>query len=128
MKLPIYKKAKNALKNSLRHELVDPVLVKEQFSLFSQEKISDRLAVMKLYRRLLEKRLNQEIIYVQTPLEVDNTLKVSLEKVINTKIGKFTLRYEQVPGLIGGLRLKHADTTLDYSILGKLEVLKEALN
>jgi len=126
MNLSLYKKAKAALRASLDKNIVKPELVHKQLRLLKSERLSERLRILKLYRQLIERAQKKETVWIQLPSEIDSQTKKGLEEIVSRKFGSRGIEFQVKPELIGGLRLKFGDTSIDYSLLGRLEEIREA--
>lgn len=68
------------------------------------------------------------IIVVESAVSLDVKQTHEIESLLNKKItGKFTVKYEVNPEILGGLRLTRGGQRLDLSVLGKLNQIKKAL-
>lgn len=127
MKLSLYRHAREALRGSLNQGKVDPNLVEIQVRILSQHNSSERLKLLRIYRKLLETKLNEEQIHVHSPGEIEVGEKENLSKILREKFGKDkNVIYHTDPELIGGIKIRQKDNLFDYSISGKLSQIKEA--
>lgn len=129
MKTDLYKQAKTALKNSLKNGLLDEALVKEQIERLKETKTSQRLALLRLYARLLRHRLSEEVLIVTTSFEVEEPLRSEIANSLQEKFDKkLRLSFEIDPAILGGIKVQKQDTIYDFSIYGKLAQLREAFS
>jgi F0F1-type ATP synthase delta subunit len=127
MNLKLVKKAKIFLKDSMSQGRLDQEQAREQLNNIRTQPRGQRLKLLRLYRALIEKRLRQETVLVQTSTELDSGAREELERKIQSRFGGARIEYESVASLIGGVRVIFRDTSFDYSIKGRLEEIKEAL-
>lgn len=113
-----FKIAKNMYKLSLTNGLIDEKKVFLILQKLSDEKFPRKVAALKIYKRLLGKKLSWEEIIVEIGTKFATTK--DFEKKLLEKTGAAKIRYEIKPEIIFGARLKYGDWVYDETLDAKL--------
>lgn len=71
---------------------------------------------------------NKEVVWVESAMELDSSQQEQLKSVLSEKLKKnIDLNVQVNPELIGGLRVKTKEFTLDNTLLSKAEKMKETI-
>jgi F-type H+-transporting ATPase subunit delta len=126
MKTTIQHRARVAFLNSLKDGRLDASLVARQVTWLSSFTLTERVKLLQSYRSFVENKIKEASVEVFSTVEIDETEKTNLEKLLKGKFGQDKeVVFNIDPNLIGGVRIKQKDNLYDYSIMGKLEQIRE---
>jgi F-type H+-transporting ATPase subunit delta len=126
MKTTIQHRARVAFLNSLKDGRLDASLVARQVTWLSSFTLTERVKLLQSYRSFVENKIKEASVEVFSTVEIDKTEKTNLEKLLKGKFGQDKeVVFNIDPNLIGGVRIKQKDNLYDYSIMGKLEQIRE---
>lgn len=79
------------------------------------------------YQRRLKKELEKHILYIESVVEFPEMLRKKAVKLVSGEYVVTAVEYKINSSLLGGVRLKIADTVLNDSLSKKIEQLGEKL-
>ncbi|MBI3486415.1 F0F1 ATP synthase subunit delta [Candidatus Daviesbacteria bacterium] len=85
------------------------------------------LASLIEFKKRLKKELEKHILYIESVTEFPKELTKEAVKLVFKNYAVTSVENKINPSLLGGIRLKIADTVLDDSLLKKLEQLEKKL-
>ena len=128
---PIIKpeKKKEVLQKIFSDHKVDPLTFKFIMLLVDKNREDVLHDIVKSYQELYDKKMGIVTAEVTTAVEISNSLKEKIEKKIIELTGakKVKAIYRVDPKIIGGVKIRIADTVYDASIKRKIEILKEKM-
>lgn len=113
--------AKIMLKNSLTNGLADAKRVKVVLKDVASIHPSNLSAILKIYKKLVEKALLQEEITVELASPIKNLKK--LESEIITQTGVKRVRFKINADIVFGTKITHRDWIWDNTLQAKLKQL-----
>ena len=119
------KKIKNLAKIMFKKSLKDGIVNLAGVSAVLKEIVSQKphglKNVLKLYKHLIESKIAQEELIVETAQKTKEIEK--MEKELLSETGARHIKYKINPKLIFGLRITHGDFVYDATLDSKLEQL-----
>jgi len=113
--------AKNMFKESLSAGSVDPDKVRQILKKIISQKPTHLANILKVYKRLIESKLAQEQIIIETATEFPN--QSELERKLIKKTGAKRVFARTNPKIVFGARIIHGDWIWDATLDAKLKQL-----
>lgn len=112
-------------KNSLTNGALDEKKVKKIITEITKSKIRGLAGILKIYKKLVERKISIEEITVEVPIKVAFSKKTLASLLEKTGAKKVNLR--ENPALVLGARIIHGDWVYDSTLDAKLEQFKKQL-
>lgn len=113
--------AKSLFKKSLNDKgLVSPTKIKSVLSKLAREKTVGKVAILKVYKRLIENALKQEEVIIESATGIENNPQA---KEIIKKIDAKKINFKTNSDLIFGAKITHGDWVFDATLDSKLKQL-----
>lgn len=123
----IKKQAEKAAQLSFKNEKINEAVVKRFLKEFKKLPLNEAISSLNFYFKALKRRVNKHILLIESA----SKLSAEDEKVIAKAAGKgysiFQTQTKLSPSLLGGFKVKIADTVLDLSLKERLVQLKAAI-
>ena len=113
--------AKIMFKKSLKDGLINPTSVSAVLKEIASQKPHGLKNILKSYKHLIEAKIAQEELIVETAQKTKDIEK--MEKELLSKTGAKRIKYKINPKLIFGLRITHGDFVYDATLDSKLKQL-----
>lgn len=114
----------NVLKEISDYFKIDDLTEKFLFILLQSKRFDHLHLVEKIFKRLVDRKLNRVQIEVSSAHSVDKKISKSLEKSFETLTNReATIQYHIDPKLIGGIVFKIGSLVFDSSIANQLDTL-----
>ena len=106
----------------------EPVLVNTVAVMAEREEIDYLPRVIALVEDRIADELNLIVVNVETAVGIDDNLRETIKKKVETELGKKAVLNERVnKSLLGGIIMSTKDERLDASLLTRIEKVREAL-
>ncbi|MEX0621669.1 MAG: F0F1 ATP synthase subunit delta [Candidatus Woykebacteria bacterium] len=127
-KKEVAQRAKQLYSTSFVREELDIKKIRENINMVKKTFKSRALEVLKQYLYLIKKHLNNDTLVIESAQKLPTTFLKQIEKHYSKKAGrKIKIETDVNPEIIGGLRLRLGNNEWDYSTIGRINQLKEAL-
>ena len=113
--------AKIMFKKSLKDGLINPTSVSAVLKEIASQKPHGLKNILKSYKHLIEAKIAQEELIVETAQKTKDIEKMEKELLSKTKAKR--IKYKINPKLIFGLRITHGDFVYDATLDSKLKQL-----
>jgi len=113
--------AKVMYKKSLKDGIVNPAGVSAVLKETISQKPQNLKNILKFYKHLIEAKIAQEELIVETAQKTKEIEK--MEKELLSKTGARRIKYKINPKMIFGLKITHGDFVYDASLDSKLKQL-----
>lgn len=103
------------------------VKIAKHIKLFKSLSTSQAIFALTEYGKLLKRETAKHTLIVESVMDLN---KAELEKIKESFSGRYTIndtRFTKVSSLLGGIRVKIADTVFDDSVQAKIGQVKEAI-
>lgn len=126
MKKNLLKKAKKAYLNSLTANIVNPEKVRNQVSTILAGKRSEILPVLKIFKKLIDKKINEQKLKVSTAILLDAKTRKEMTKKLNQVFENISnVEYVESKNILGGVKIQVGDRVYNSSLEAKLKLLEE---
>lgn len=112
---------------SFKEGILNEYKVTKVIKLLKSQSKSNALFSLSEYLKALKRKLRKHILYIETTIPIASSQIKRIKKVLEKKIKITRVETKINPDILGGFRLKVGDEVWDYSILAKLNQVKEAI-
>lgn len=113
--------AKNMFKESLTDNNIDPAKVRQILKKIIAQRSTNLVNILKIYKRLIETKLTQEQVIVETAADLTNQKELARKLIAKTKAKKVLVRIN--PKIVFGVKIVHGDWIWDATLDAKLKQL-----
>ncbi len=123
----IKKQAQKAAVLSFKKEILDETAVKKFVREFKKLPLNQAIMSMGFYLKALKEQISKHILIIESAYKLSGEEVKSVTRALSEEFKVLQIQTKLSPSLLGGFKVKIADTVLDLSLKEKISQIKYAL-
>ena len=123
----IKRQAQKAAVLSFKAEKLDEVVARKFLKEFRKLPLNEAIMNISFYLKALKAQINRHVLTIESASRLSVNDEKSIIKALDSEFRIFQTQTKLSPSLLGGFKVKIADTVLDLSLKQKLEQLSTAI-